>query len=67
MKNYFHYKFQNANSDRIDFVPLSGLRLKKNCNCTLKLAHNLLISQIVVTILFSGNLLCNLCRCVSNL
>lgn len=28
MKNYFHY-FQNANSDRIDFVPLSGLRLKK--------------------------------------
>lgn len=29
MKNYFHYKFQNANSDRIDFVPLSGLRLKK--------------------------------------
>lgn len=29
MKNYFHYKFQNANSDRIDFVPLSELRLKK--------------------------------------
>lgn len=29
MKNYFRYKFQNANSDRIDFVPLSGLRLKK--------------------------------------
>lgn len=27
MKNYFHYKFQNTNSDRIDF--LSGLRLKK--------------------------------------
>lgn len=29
MKNYFYYKFQNANSDRIDFVPLSGLRFKK--------------------------------------